>query len=69
MLLADIFLLMPVIFVLIGIFLIIFWVIMFLDVLKNRKINDTNRLIWGIGMLVLPPLALLYFFVAYSGNK
>jgi len=67
--LADIFLLMPVIFVLIGIFLIIFWVIMFLDVLKNRKINDTNRLIWGIGMLVLPPLALLYFFVAYSGNK
>ena len=66
---ADIFLLMPVIFVLIGIFLIIFWVIMFLDVLKNRKINDTNRLIWGIGMLVLPPLALLYFFVAYSGNK
>ena len=69
MTLADIFLLMPVIFVLIGIFLIIFWVMMFLDVLKNKKINDTNRLIWGIGMLVLPPLALLYFFVAYSGNK
>ena len=49
--------------------LIIFWIFMFLDVIKNNKIKDTEKLLWGIGMLIFPILAIIYFFVASTKQK
>jgi hypothetical protein len=57
-------------FILAGILLVlvlVFEIMMFLDVLKNQKLNDTEKLIWVIGMfLVHPFIAILYYFVAHS---
>ncbi len=49
--------------------LVAFWVLMFLNVLQNKKLGDTPQLLWGIALLFIPPLALLYYFVAYSRSK
>jgi uncharacterized RDD family membrane protein YckC len=44
-----------------------FEVLMFLDALKNPKLNDTEKLIWVLGMLLLHPIiAIVYYFVAHS---
>lgn len=40
---------------------------MFLDVLKNQKLTDTEKLLWVLGMILLHPfVAMVYYFVASS---
>lgn len=44
-----------------------FEVWMFLDVLKNKKLTDTEKILWVLGMFLLHPIiAIVYFFVARS---
>ncbi len=57
-------------FVLLGLVILAvlaFEVLMFLDVLKNPKLNDTEKLIWVVGMFLLHPIiAIVYYFVAHT---
>lgn len=49
------------------ILLLWFEVAMFLDVLKNRKLSDNEKLLWVIGMFLLHPIiAIVYYFTAHS---
>ena len=44
-----------------------FEVFMFLDVLKNKKLTETEKLIWVVGMFLLHPIiAIVYYFVAHT---
>ena len=44
-----------------------FEIAMFLDILKNPKLDSTQRLIWAFGMLLLHPIiAVVYYFAAHS---
>jgi len=46
---------------------LVFEVWMFLDVLKNKKLTDTEKILWVLGMFLLHPIiAIVYFFVARS---
>jgi len=53
------------ILLLIGILL--FEILMFLDVIKNKKLSDTEKIIWAFGMLLFHPVvAIVYYFAAHS---
>jgi hypothetical protein len=44
-----------------------FEVAMFLDVLKNKKLTDNEKILWVLGMFLLHPIiAIVYYFVARS---
>ena len=47
----------------------VFWVLMFLDIFKNKRLGDTERLLWGFALLIFFPLAILYYFAAYRSSK
>ncbi|HXH26661.1 MAG TPA: hypothetical protein VNG90_02095 [Candidatus Acidoferrum sp.] len=50
--------------------IIFFELFMFLDVIRNKKLTDTEKLLWGIGMLLFHPIiAIAYFIVVYSKKK
>jgi hypothetical protein len=62
---------LPFLLILLGILLLLgifaFEVLMFLDVLKNKKLSDTEKIIWAFGMLLFHPvIAIVYYFVAHS---
>jgi len=45
----------------------IFEVWMFIDVIKNKNINDERRLLWAIGMILLHPfVAIAYYFTDHK---
>jgi hypothetical protein len=45
----------------------VFEIIMIIDVIKNKKLNNTAKVLWTIGILVLSPIAsVVYFFVAHT---
>jgi hypothetical protein len=44
-----------------------FEVAMFLDVLKNKKLSENEKILWVLGMFLLHPvIAIVYYFVAHS---
>lgn len=52
---------------LIGLLMTIFWIWMLVDCIKNRSLNDTEKLIWVLVIVFLNGLgAILYFFIARS---
>lgn len=57
-------------FLLIGIValgVLIFEILMFLNVLKNQRLSDTEKILWAVGMLFIHPIvAIVYYFTAYS---
>ncbi len=57
-------------FLLIGIValgVLVFEILMFLDVLKNQRISDTEKILWAVGMLFIHPIvAIAYYFIAHS---
>jgi hypothetical protein len=47
--------------------ILVFEILMFVDVIKNPKLTDSERILWAIGMLLVHPfVALAYYFTAYS---
>jgi hypothetical protein len=53
--------------VLIIILILWFEVVMFLDVLKNKKLSDNEKILWVLGMFLLHPIiAIVYYFTAHS---
>ena len=44
------------------IFLVVFLLFMLLDMLNNASLTDRDRLLWGIGSIIFPPLAIWYYF-------
>jgi hypothetical protein len=47
-----------------------FEIVMFLDVIRNKKLTDTEKLLWGGGMFFFHPvIAFVYYFVVYSKKK
>ncbi len=49
---------------------LVFEVLMFLDVLKNRRLSDTEKVLWVLGMFLLHPvIAIVYYYVAHSRLK
>jgi uncharacterized membrane protein YhaH (DUF805 family) len=43
---------------------LIFWIWMLVDCIQNRRLNDTEKIIWVLVILFLPTLgAIIYFFV------
>jgi hypothetical protein len=44
-----------------------FEVAMFLDVLRNKKLSENEKILWVLGMFLLHPvIAIVYYFVAHS---
>ena len=44
-----------------------FEILMFLDVLRNPKLKDTEKVLWIGGMFLLHPfIAIIYYFVAHT---
>jgi hypothetical protein len=44
-----------------------FEVWMFVDVIRNPKLESTDKLLWCIGMLIFHPIvAIVYYFVVYA---
>jgi hypothetical protein len=44
-----------------------FEIVMFLDVIRNKKISDNEKILWVLGMFLLHPfIAIVYYFVAHS---
>jgi len=55
------------IFVLVLAAILWFEVAMFLDVLRNRKLSDNEKILWVLGMFLLHPIiAIVYYFVAHT---
>lgn len=49
--------------------IVIFEIWMFIDALKNKKLTDSERPLWLVGMLCIHPfVAIAYYFVART-NK
>ncbi len=46
--------------------LLVFWVAMFADIFRNRKLTAVGKTLWAIGLLLMPALVWVYFFVARS---
>lgn len=47
--------------------ILVFEVLMFIDVIKNPRLSDNEKILWAAGMLFLHPVvAIAYYFVAYS---
>ena len=48
-----------------GIF--VFEIFMIIDAIKNKKLSDSAKALWIVGIIVLNPVGVLaYYFVAYS---
>lgn len=53
--------------IIIGLAIFFFELFMFLDVIKNKKLSDTEKLLWGLGILLFHPfVAVAYFLIVYS---
>lgn len=64
--LGFLFLLIPLVLIAV----LVFEVLMFLDVLKNRRLSDTEKVLWVLGMFLLHPvIAIVYYYVAHSRLK
>ncbi|HEV2403339.1 MAG TPA: hypothetical protein VGS08_04000 [Candidatus Saccharimonadales bacterium] len=49
--------------------ILIFEIVMFVHVIRNRKIAFNEKVLWAIGMLVLHPfVAIAYYFVHYRSS-
>jgi hypothetical protein len=45
----------------------IFEVVMFINAILNKKISDTAKILWIIGMLIIHPfVAIAYYFTDYK---
>lgn len=50
--------------------ILVFEIMMFLDVIKNRRLSDNEKLLWVLGMLLVHPvIAIVYYYVAHSRLK
>jgi len=55
--------------ILIGLAILAFEIMMFIDVISNPKISDDRRLAWIIGMLLIHPIvAIVYYFTDRRGR-
>jgi hypothetical protein len=52
-----------IIFMSILLFLIIFWIVEFIDLIKNKKINKYVKAIWVILFFALPILSAIIYWV------
>lgn len=61
----------PTIFViLIGITLAVFEILMLIHAITNDKLENTNKVLWVIGMLLIHPfVAIAYYFFEYRKAK
>lgn len=49
--------------------ILVFEVWMFVDVIRNPKLDQTARILWILGMVLVHPIvAIVYYFTAYSGR-
>jgi hypothetical protein len=59
--------LFPLLIILVVLLVLAFEVWMFVSVIRNRKISDTARVLWIIGMLLIHPIvAVAYYFTDYK---
>jgi uncharacterized membrane protein YhaH (DUF805 family) len=55
-------------FAIIGVALLVFEIMMFVDAIQNKRLTDTEKWLWCIAMICLFPLvAVFYYFIARSG--
>ena len=53
--------------VLVLVLILWFEVAMFLDVIRNKKLSENEKILWVLGMFLLHPIiAIVYYFVAHS---
>lgn len=57
---------MMIVFYIVGFFI---WVFAFIMTLKSEFKNNTNKIIWIIALLFLPPSALLFPFIGMNQIK
>lgn len=56
-----------IILILLGLAILVFEVLMFVDVIQNKKLTDNERALWAIGMVLVHPIvAIVYYFIARS---
>jgi hypothetical protein len=46
-----------------------FWFFMMRDLLRNNSLNHKRKILWGIGIVGMPPVAIAYFFIAHTRNN
>jgi len=55
---------------LIVVIILVFEVWMFISAITNKKITNTAKVLWAIGMLLFAPfVAIVYFFTDYKKTK
>lgn len=51
----------------IGIAILVFEILMFIDAIRNPHLDDKEKILWCLGMLLLHPfVAIFYYFLARS---
>ena len=64
------FLLLPPLLILVALLLLIFEVWMFIDAFQNPRLNQTERLLWCLAILLIHPFAaIVYYFLGFSRRK
>lgn len=54
-------------FLMLGVAVVIFEIIMFIDIIKNKKLTDIEKILWALGFIFFHfIISVIYFFTAYS---
>ncbi len=54
-------------FSIIAIAILVFEVVMFIDAIQNKRLTDSEKWLWCIGMVMIPPfVSFFYYFIARS---
>lgn len=57
-------------FVLIGIAMTVFWILMLIDAAKRQFTNENDKVVWILVLCLTQVLgAIIYYFVVKRGNK
>jgi hypothetical protein len=55
--------------ILLALLVLVFEIVMFIDVLQNKKLSSNDRWLWVIGMLLFHPfVAIVYYFMTRSSK-
>ncbi|HSX17259.1 MAG TPA: hypothetical protein VLH86_04110 [Patescibacteria group bacterium] len=54
--------LLPIVVLVVALPVLIFEVAMFVDMLKNERLTDQQRMLWAAGMLLLHPFVAIYYY-------